>query len=84
MSEFTPGPWKSSNNHIDTADRKHGIASCNTANDDYEANARLIAAAPDMFKMLHVLWVNIPSTVLKQYGLSEIELLAIINKAKGE
>ena len=68
MSNYTPGPWRDDSTHVRTAinsiatannKRKH-IAMINiTKNPEYEitieeheANARLIAAAPDLLEAL--------------------------------
>ncbi len=49
MIEFTPGPWK---NYIEFIARKGGraIATIAPNNPNSEANARLIAAAPDLLR----------------------------------
>ena len=53
-AKHTPGPWAASGNYVDTADRKHGIAACCTATEEYHDNARLIAAAPEMLRDLEL------------------------------
>jgi hypothetical protein len=53
MSTYTPGPWVAQGNLV----MKDVIAICDTAvnvtyYDEWEANARLIAAAPDLLEAL--------------------------------
>lgn len=38
----------------------------------------------EMAQMLKVLWINIPSTVLEQYGLDENELVTLLAKIEGK
>lgn len=52
MSEWTPGPWEAVNERdVDTADGKC-IAIMGVGVDEFEANAHLIAAAPDLYEAL--------------------------------
>lgn len=62
-TQHTSGPWKTgkgnpSSKLVYTADGKRLIASCNTpemmAHGDEEANARLLAAAPDLLEALEI------------------------------
>jgi len=63
MSKFTPGPWGIAQNAMEhwmvtAADSEHHrgyIASLATTNTQSEANARLIAAAPQMLEALEEL-----------------------------
>jgi hypothetical protein len=56
-TKHTPGPWQSANTWVQGT-REHSlaivplIARVNRANDAYEANARLIAAAPELLTTL--------------------------------
>lgn len=57
MTEHTPGPWAVSSHHgrltVATHDGSMIIADCRVASDDeFQANARLIAAAPEMLAAL--------------------------------
>jgi len=36
------------------------------------------ATVKEMARMLKLLWINIPSSVLQQYGLSEDELVTLL------
>ena len=47
------------------------------------ADAALYAVAPEMFELLHCIWVNVPSDAWPQFGFNELEILAVINKARG-
>ncbi len=38
------------------------------------------ATVKEMAWMLKILWINIPSNVLQQYGLSEDELVSLLAK----
>jgi hypothetical protein len=54
MSDFTLGPWER-NEHVDwfvVSVNGHVIAKVYPDVDEVEANARLIAAAPEMYKVL--------------------------------
>jgi hypothetical protein len=54
MNKFTPGPWEMGDDfQVQTVD-KHGyeIAEMRIDVPEYEANARLIAAAPDLLEAL--------------------------------
>jgi len=48
MAEFTPGPWMLSDRGITIMARDTEIALMNMRHDEWVANARLIAAAPDL------------------------------------
>ena len=57
MSEHTPGPWSGwgvSNPYVCGADYKP-VCTISTARSEYHANARLIAAAPDLLEALEEL-----------------------------
>ena len=60
-SNYTPGPWYTKHGHISSLRSSHGctIANCNRSargisDDEAEANAHLIAAAPEMLEALKV------------------------------
>ena len=67
MSEHTPGPWEASEGvpsdiwHVDMPDRQFSITVSRGGDDwdmtveEVQANARLIAAAPDMLAALEAL-----------------------------
>jgi len=85
-TECTPGPWLSSS-RINFHDQGLVISEKtgeNVAVTYKGEDASLIAAALELLEALHSIWVNIPSSVLAQHGLSEIEILTLIRKAKGE
>ena len=55
MSKHTPGPWKVDGTYIYEVEQDKIIAEVETYNNDelpYQANARLMAAAPEMFECL--------------------------------
>jgi hypothetical protein len=86
----TPGPWKVFNNReigpiSNDGDQSHGmmlpvayIEQYDYPN-DYEANARLIAAAPDLLKALQ----EITAWYEEEIGLPAVDAHAAIAKAKG-
>ena len=85
MKAHTPGPWEVgySNNQAPVVTAgEHDIATVDTSRGDSEANARLIAAAPDLLKaaqnMSYLLWNN------EQEELADDLLDAAIAKALGE
>ncbi len=56
--KYTPGPWNREMNYI-FDEHNRGIATCYNMSGSGEANARLIAAAPDLLealKILHPRW----------------------------
>ncbi len=79
MSKFTPGPWRAGRKHPDWPHCKvqYVIAECTNDevctlyynDDEQDANARLIAAAPEMYELLHRL-----APVLADEGLSAMSL----------
>jgi len=55
MSKYTPGPWEQVGNLIRTEFAGEGgwlVAACEHSLPQHEANARLIAAAPDLLEAL--------------------------------
>lgn len=86
-AQHTPGPWhvsdpESCNEVIDSMGRT--IAEVEEWDSEKRGNVTLLAAAPDMLEMLHILWVRIPSHIMEQYGVAEEEVTAVLFKAKGE
>ena len=92
MSKHTPGPWAvgSASGHIETANAwRMSIAICynkdskadGVSKEEFEANARLIAAAPDLLKALQTCETNIAlllwSADTKVYG----EWLKVVRSA---
>ena len=93
-TQHTPGPWAvgSKSGHIETANAwRMSIAICynkdskadGVSKEEFEANARLIAAAPELLEALN--------TWLKQYSAEEyedcpevVQTRAAIAKATGE
>jgi hypothetical protein len=55
-TQHTPGPWKTNGDpYVSTADGKRSIAFCDTRHGHEDrANARLIAAAPELLEALKV------------------------------
>jgi len=60
-AKHTSGPWKVVGRDIETADG-YTLASVveQDAYEDHDANARLIAAAPELLVALHDAWVALP------------------------
>ena len=95
MSEYTPGPWiydagafyaKCQLNERGMTRESPIAEMLNGREDDYEANARLIAAAPELLEAC-----ELALKVLEQSGMITRQLLdadrklrAAIAKAKGE
>ena len=56
MENYTKGQWKNCNSHIfaetQTKDGMHNICQLNVKRSEYQANAKLIAAAPEMLNTL--------------------------------
>ena len=66
MNKHTPGPWSVDDNHgkryIEPIYSNEPIAEiCKKKGDEYTANARLIAAAPDLLEALEALADSAPS-----------------------
>lgn len=90
MSKHTPGPWVAERRSTMVAtaiDGAYGYELFDVRCDvpEFEANARLIAAAPDLLEVLEqfVAWVDAPS----ESAFSDSQLAAAraaIAKAKGE
>lgn len=104
MSKHTPGPWvvdfsRDSNGVVDCDDAvaictsdDHNLDVCAVWNDipegSYEANANLIAAAPELLAALHeaLPFVNDDDGAYKNGYAKKVEqrILAAINKAEGK
>lgn len=93
MTQHTPGPWVVNPSQLDqiaTAAAKQEIAWATGLNDQHEtiANARLIAAAPDLLDVLKLCDGNIDSLLASNHPLVFGEWLAVvraaISKATGE
>ena len=94
MSEnkFTPGPWETGDDYqVQTVD-KHGyeIAEMRIDVPEYEANARLIAAAPDLLEALEAVLLVVGQLRIGEHlpcdqGMNVTKLcMAAIAKARGE
>ena len=64
-AKFTPGPWHASYSKFSQVKAANGaiVATCNRLSNlvNLQANANLIAAAPDLFSVLDILeWVDGP------------------------
>lgn len=84
MPKFTPGPWAVGNKALDVFSRSAdcSIADMASANSDEEllANARLIAAAPDMYRTL----VKILDDTQNGQFADENKLIALLNSIDEE
>ena len=83
MSKHTSGPWKAyvGNGRVRVSD-EHGLAAIAECFQDAEANARLIAAAPDLFEVARLSLLEIDK-LLTWAGLSDVQrdaLAALYNK----
>lgn len=84
-AKHTPGPWFAGTGWIGAGHVKDGHVVCRLPNFPYgnsEANANLIAAAPEMLEAL-----ELTKRVFENYGASAgvcKQIEAVIRKAKGE
>lgn len=95
MSKPTPGPWKAGHRTVSApeTDERLGldVRLYGGSRDDNKANARLIAAAPDMLDALEAILPWIPSTTAAEGGAARHSenvraadmVRAAIAKAKG-
>ena len=90
MEKHTPGPWKSDIStkpwFVRDVAGKVICASGGAVGKDNPADARLIAAAPKMLRLLQRLGGANPGpsqTFLREYPALEEELLVLIAKAEG-
>lgn len=75
---FTPGPWKVSINTSSFAVKAaapYSIVKC--VNQDREANAHLIAAAPKMYEMLEIMAYHAPNAQMQK------QIEDLLAKARG-
>jgi hypothetical protein len=97
MTQHTPGPWKTSFLDDTRIEDKNGsdvamaLGEYSTESDRMEANARLIAAAPDLLEAAKSAWMLIEQ--INEFGkcvdgqtfdLAYDKVKAAIAKAKGE
>ncbi len=82
MSEHTPGPWRLDHEHGSLIIRSNDaglIADVMPWANSNEANARLIAAAPDMFRILKELLMPCPPEYAEA---TEQRIKALIEKVE--
>lgn len=82
-SNFTPGPWRTAPvaiNSIDIFNEEEEFIAAIPANNEEDlltelewANARLIAAAPDLLEALEHILPNIKALVIERFGKSFLE-----------
>lgn len=95
MSKHTPGPWtRSYTNYIyqgkDTASKGKLVAICEPTTrtqedwDQVFANARLIAAAPELYRLLDYMVNNIGQPMCLETRDTFTEAKDLINKLKDE
>lgn len=83
----TPGPWElATRARITTAENKADVCMTNIRLDEADANARLIAAAPELMEALELLIENEPLTALphQERTAIRVKVNSAIRKAKGE
>lgn len=94
-AKHTPGPWKVVNHVVGIdglaimapdAGYRYVASALNISTDGYqEANARLIAAAPDMLSALEYIAFHAPRAKSKEEMEGCLEtVLSVIKRAKGE
>ena len=84
MSKYTPGPWEQgllSKNHIWSASKDCVAVVGKDFYDDWLANARLIAAAPELAEAL-VEMLNQTERRVKRYSESDPDDLASVQAAR--
>jgi len=92
MSKHTPGPWRTTGLNVRSGDALVAVivdhwADEKTPEPEKEANARLIAAAPDLLDALKTMVMAFHTYAPKTDGAEYncvIEAHAAITKAKGE
>ena len=79
MSKHTPGPWTQDGRHVEAFDGKEITMGCEVygPEDEAAANARLIAACPEMYELLQEYYRYNPQST---YG---HRIVAILAKAEG-
>jgi hypothetical protein len=68
LASHTPGPWTVEECWSQTCGAGHQIKECrgDEYSDEFAANARLIAAAPDLLEALRTIWKMIAKGQLKR------------------
>lgn len=87
MSKHTPGPWETDDeNQICAANRVIARVQYNNSDHEWDANARLIAATPELLAALEKAMVVLRGEEMTKQGLIEALTagLAAIKKAKSE
>ena len=86
MNKHIPGPWQANKSFVWTAghDPEGAVASVNACwtEEAQKANARLIAAAPDLLEALRII-TAIAATLPGTHGLAVDNARAAIAKAEG-
>ena len=87
--KHTPGPWYPTSAGIvckDIGDLQHDIATCADWSEETEANARLIAAAPELLEALEPFGAIdlIESRLPAEFAMLVLRARAAIAKATGE
>ncbi len=89
-TEFTPGPWRASGQLIFAESKKYPVAAVDglwlLSGNTFEANAALIAAAPEMYELLSRILGRLEFCKLEQFidVETEREIRALLAKARGE
>lgn len=85
MGKFTAGPWRYDSDLQGIQSPSGGIAVPVLRGDDTEANARLIAAAPDLLAALEALVASHGGTIGTSDGHPlAVAALTALKKARGE
>lgn len=82
--KHTPGPWREDMGFIYAGESSQMVCDVDTVNDDWEANARLIAAAPAMLDALKYARAMLDQSVLEQRERSEDETRAALRIIRGD
>lgn len=90
-SKHTPGPWfRIPDRSTIWSDDRKSVAVCVMTTGDYEANANLIAAAPDLLEALEIMTNELAAYLYSDRSLHESEVPEIMSarkaiaRAKGE
>ena len=78
MNKWTPGPW-SINHFVDIRGPENQPIALLSASVQTKANARLIAAAPEMAELLEIMAERAPGHISTRHGDKARALLARIN-----
>lgn len=93
MTKHTPGPWKNEEGYrwLNARSDDRVIADMRIVGgvieDEVKANARLIAAAPDLLEALESvadIWANAKPGDQSPFGITARRIAAAIAKARGE